>query len=77
MCSYFQHAKLVHSEGSKPSIEDLKASHGTKVNGSLIGQGKSKELEEGDEIIFGASTRKYILRGIQAANKWDGEADVL
>merc|ERR1719326_1118295 len=41
---------------------DLDSSHGTKLNDKKLAPERREVLQNNDEIIFGASTRKYIVK---------------
>jgi serine phosphatase RsbU (regulator of sigma subunit)/pSer/pThr/pTyr-binding forkhead associated (FHA) protein len=47
-----QHA-AISVDASGASVEDLGSRHGTRVNGRLIGVGRSAQLEEGDRVQLG------------------------
>ncbi|CAK4374356.1 unnamed protein product [Aphanomyces euteiches] len=60
-----QHAALVHSKTGTVEILDLDSAQGTVVDGEpLTKESNRKTLSNGSEIVFGASTRKYIVRGL-------------
>ena len=74
-----QHAVLVHHENGGVYVIDLKASHGTAVNGKPLKPLEACLVREGAAITFGASSRSYKLTGTAAAStsKWadDDEGD--
>jgi pSer/pThr/pTyr-binding forkhead associated (FHA) protein len=45
----------------KPYLMDLKATHGTTLNGKKIEDSRYYELHEMDCIKFGESTREYMI----------------
>jgi len=72
-----QHAALVHHENGGVYLIDLKASHGTAVNGKPLKPFEAYLLREGAEVTFGASTRSYKLVGIPtaASSSWKDAND--
>lgn len=48
-------------ERVKPYIMDLASANGTKVNGEVIPKQRFYELMEKDLILFGHSSREYVL----------------
>jgi len=58
-----QHAALVHHENGGVYLIDLKASHGTFINGKQLKPFEASLLREGAAITFGASSRTYTLSG--------------
>ncbi|XP_002967725.2 protein phosphatase Slingshot homolog [Selaginella moellendorffii] len=57
-----QHAKLLWS-GESLHLVDMDSVHGTFVNKKRVGKSR-QELQDGDFMAFGASTRKYVVREI-------------
>jgi smad nuclear-interacting protein 1 len=47
--------------GVRPYIIDLESANGTKVNGEKIPERRFVELISGDVLVFGDSTREYVL----------------
>lgn len=45
----------------KPYIMDLKSANGTFLNGKRIEDSRYYEMRPEDQLVFGASTREYIL----------------
>jgi len=54
-----RHAAIAHDEDGAVYIIDMNATHGTKLNGTPLRPNKRTKLAHGDEIRFGASTRRY------------------
>jgi pSer/pThr/pTyr-binding forkhead associated (FHA) protein len=53
-----KHLKISRS-GETVSVEDLKSTNGTIVNGETIGPGESIEMEEGDTIFLGNTSIQF------------------
>ena len=49
------------TEWDRPYVIDLESANGTLVNGDAIPQSRFVELKDGDMIMFGHSTREYVL----------------
>ena len=47
--------------GVRPYIIDLESGNGTKVNGEGVPAAKYVELRTGDIVVFGESTREYVV----------------
>jgi len=47
--------------GVRPYIIDLGSVNGTKVNGEKVSERRFLELMSGDVLVFGDSTREYVL----------------
>ncbi|KAL2039481.1 hypothetical protein N7G274_007753 [Stereocaulon virgatum] len=45
----------------KPYVIDLESANGTKVNGEKLPDRQFLELRSGDVVVFGDSTREYVL----------------
>ncbi|MCJ1250075.1 hypothetical protein MMC30_007301 [Trapelia coarctata] len=47
--------------GVRPYMIDLESANGTKVNGEKVPERRFVELMSGDVLVFGDSTREYVL----------------
>ena len=45
----------------KPYVIDLESANGTKINGQAIPERRFVEVQNGDVLVFGDSTREYVL----------------
>ena len=45
----------------KPYVIDLESANGTKLNGQVIPERRFVEVQSGDVLAFGDSTREYVL----------------
>ncbi|RHY04823.1 hypothetical protein DYB38_003025 [Aphanomyces astaci] len=64
-----QHAAIVHTKAGTLEVMDLESAQGTTVDGvELSGPNEfRKAVDNGSEIVFGASSRRYIVRGYNQA----------
>lgn len=46
----------------RPYVLDLESANGTRVNGEKIPEGRYVEVKDGDVLIFGLSTREYVVQ---------------
>lgn len=58
-----RHAALELTERNELFLEDLGSTHGTRVNKKSIAQGEKTQLNVGDVIKFGESTRLFAVVG--------------
>ncbi|RHY30420.1 hypothetical protein DYB32_004330 [Aphanomyces invadans] len=64
-----QHAAIVHTKSGTVEVVDLESAQGTVVDGETLSEKSEfrKAVDNGSEVVFGASTRKYIVRGLNQA----------
>ncbi|ETW03565.1 hypothetical protein H310_04979 [Aphanomyces invadans] len=64
-----QHAAIVHTKAGTVEVVDLESAQGTVVDGETLSEKSEfrKAVDNGSEVVFGASTRKYIVRGLNQA----------
>lgn len=57
-----EHAAIVLDEQRGTLLVDLGSTSGTKLNGQVLQEHIGMPLKDGDEIVFGASTRLYKVK---------------
>jgi smad nuclear-interacting protein 1 len=45
----------------RPYLIDLESANGSRVNGERVPEGRYVELKTGDVVVFGDSTREYVV----------------
>jgi len=64
-----KHAAIVHHKNGKLYLIDLQSGHGTFVDEVRIKPNSPMSLKEGMTIRFGASSRLYVVHGVEDAPK--------
>lgn len=57
------------------SLKDLKSAHGTRVDGKPIKPNEAVTVYNGQKIMFGGSSREYVVTGLPEEGKKESERD--